>query len=154
MLIDFRDARLGEKIGDWEQSGYPVRIECGERDIESGKCVIVSRISGEKVIIEREKIYETVSIMHKDGQDILLEKTRTRLHENVIACQSIEEIGQAIEAGKFAIYEWDQDPEFEKVIKEKFKATTRCVPFEGQFTDNLLTLKNPENVKVIIARNF
>lgn len=45
MLIDFRDARLGEKIGDWEQSGYPVRIECGERDIEGGKCVVASRIS-------------------------------------------------------------------------------------------------------------
>lgn len=66
VMIDFRDARLGEKIGDWEQSGYPVRIECGERDIENNKCVVVSRISGEKLILERESISETVSHMHKE----------------------------------------------------------------------------------------
>lgn len=42
----------------------------------------------------------------------------------------------------------------EKEIKEKWKATTRCIPFEGQFTDDILTLKNPKNVKVVIARNF
>ena len=28
VLIDQRNVRLGEKITDWEQSGYPVRIEC------------------------------------------------------------------------------------------------------------------------------
>ena len=92
--------------------------------------------------------------MHTQGQDMLLEKSRTRLHENIVACSNIEEIGQTIEAGKFAIYEWDQNPEFEKEIKDRFKATTRCIPFEGQFTDHLLTIKNPKNVRVIIARNF
>ncbi len=66
VLIDFRDARLGEKIGDWEQSGYPVRIECGERDIENNKCVVVSRISGEKLILERELLGDTVTRMHSE----------------------------------------------------------------------------------------
>jgi hypothetical protein len=28
----------------------------------------------------------------------------------------------------FALYEWDLDPNFEIEIKEKFKATTRCIP--------------------------
>ena len=154
VLIDFRDARLGEKIGDWEQSGYPVRIECWERDIEGTKCVIASRISGEKVTVDRKEMIGVVLDMHTRWQNILLENSRTRLHENIVACSSIEEVGHAIEAGKFAIYEWDQNPEFEKEIKEKFKATTRCIPFEGQFTDHLLTIKDPKNVRVIIARNF
>jgi len=33
LLLDARDARLGEKINDWELSGYPIRIEYGPRDM-------------------------------------------------------------------------------------------------------------------------
>lgn len=72
----------------------------------------------------------------------------------MVACHSLEEIGTVLEQGKFAIYEWDQNPEFETIIKEKYKATTRCIPFAGQFTDKLLTVKNPNSVVVIVARAF
>lgn len=81
-------------------------------------------------------------------------KSQERLEQNTIACHTLEEVGQAVEAGKFALYEWDNNPELETIIKDRWKATTRCIPFEGQFTDTLLELKNPENVRVIIARNF
>lgn len=154
VMIDLRDARLGEKIWDWEQSWYPVRIECGERDIENNKCVIVSRISGEKCIVDREEINTVVSRMHEEWQKTLLEKSKKRVVENTVACYTLQEVGKAIEEWKFALYEWDGNPDMEKEIKDKWKATTRCIPFEWQFTDELLTLKNPENMKVIIARNF
>lgn len=154
VLMDFRDVRLGEKIGDWEQSGYPVRIECGERDIENSKCVIASRISGEKLVIDRDQAGATVATMHEEGQKTLLANSRKRLEENTVACATLEDVGVAIENGKFALYEWDGNPEMEKGIKDRFKATTRCVPFVGQFTDELMELKDPKNVKVVIARNF
>lgn len=154
ILIDFRDVRLGEKIWDWEQSGYPIRIECGERDIENNKCVIVSRINGEKLILDRTEAEANITRMSIEWQKKLLENSRKRLEENTIACETLEDVGIAIEAWKFAIYEWDGNPNMEKEIKEKYKATTRCIPFKWQFTDNLLVLKNPKNTKVIIARNF
>jgi prolyl-tRNA synthetase len=154
VLIDLRDARLGEKIWDWEQSGYPVRLECGERDIENNKCVVASRITGEKVIIDRTEASNLIAKIHTEWQQILLEKSRNRVQENTIACMTLEEVGVAVEAGKFALYEWDGNPDMEKEIKERYKATTRCIPFPGQFTDDLLVLKNPDNVKVIIARSF
>lgn len=50
--------------------------------------------------------------------------------ENTVACETLEEVGIAVEAGKFALYEWDKNPEMEKEIKEKYKATTRCIPFD------------------------
>ena len=154
VLLDLRDARLGEKINDFELSGYPVRIECGERDLQSGKCVVASRISGEKVVIERSELATTVDHMHIQGQEMLFEASSKRLKENTVACETLEDVGRAIEDGKFALYEWDGDPQMEIDIKERFKATTRCIPFEGQFTDDLLKLKNPENVRVVIARSF
>lgn len=66
----------------------------------------------------------------------------------------MDEIGAAIDAGKFAMYEWDLNPAFETEIKERFKATTRCIPHKGQFTDDILQCKDPKNVAVIVARAF
>jgi prolyl-tRNA synthetase len=152
--MDLRDARLGEKITDWEIGGYPIRIECGERDRENGKCVVVSRISGEKEIVSLEEVRDTVIRMSEEGQALLLATSKKRLQENTVACHSLEEVGIAIEQGKFALYEWDENPELEGILKERFKATTRCIPFEGQFTDAILPLTREGTVRVVIARNF
>ncbi len=106
------------------------------------------------MIITLAEVMATVSRMNEEGQAKLLADSRKRVEENTVACFSMEGIGTAIESGKFAIYEWDQNPEFEKEIKEKFKATTRCIPFDGQFTDELLPLRGKNTVRVIIARSF
>lgn len=51
LLLDARDARLGEKINDWELSGYPIRIEYGPRDMAQSQVVVADRIIGEKNIV-------------------------------------------------------------------------------------------------------
>ncbi|MDR1987235.1 MAG: hypothetical protein LBQ24_00215 [Candidatus Peribacteria bacterium] len=48
---------------DFELSGYPIRIECGERDIEASNCVIVSRITQEKLVVSIDEINKTVDRM-------------------------------------------------------------------------------------------
>ena len=96
--LDLRDARLGEKITDWELSGYPIRIECGERDQSAGKCVVVSRITGEKAIITLDEVASTVARMNEEGQAKLFAESRKRLQENTVPCFSMEDIGAAIEA--------------------------------------------------------
>jgi hypothetical protein len=65
-----------------------------------------------------------------------------------------------VEDSKFAIFEWDEndnikDSKLEAEIKEKFKATTRCIPNLGQFKiiDDF-QLKRENTIKVIIARAF
>jgi prolyl-tRNA synthetase len=154
VLVDYRNVRLWEKITDFELSGYPIRIECGERDIEASNCVIVSRITQEKLVVSIDEINKTVDRMLEEWQTELLKRSTQRLKSNVVPCYSIEEIWQTLEAWKFAIYEWDKNPKFEVEIKEKFKGTTRCIPFKWQFTDDLLQVKNPNNVAVIVARAF
>jgi prolyl-tRNA synthetase len=154
ICIDLRDARLGEKITDWELSGYPIRIECGERDREAGKCVVVSRVTGEKAIITLDEVVATVARMSDEGQAALFAASHDRLRANTVACNSLEEVGAAVEAGKFALTLWDQNPEFEVIIKERFKATTRCIPFEGQFTDELIPVVPAGMVRVVVGRSF
>jgi prolyl-tRNA synthetase len=92
VLVDFRNVRLGEKITDFELSGYPVRIECGERDIENNMLVISSRITGEKQIISIDQVTETIERMMTEGQVELLKRSRERLLSNVVACETLEDI--------------------------------------------------------------
>lgn len=81
-------------------------------------------------------------------------KSRQRLVENTVPCTTIEDIGVALESGKFALYAWDRDSELEAIVKDRWKGTTRCIPFDGQFTDALLSIKDKNLTRVIIARSF
>ena len=89
-----------------------------------------------------------------------MERSRKRLAENIVPCRTMDEVGAAIDASKFALYEWDasdniKDSRLEAEIKERFKATTRCLPKAGQFTviDDF-SLEREHTVKVILARSF
>ncbi|MDD2486858.1 MAG: His/Gly/Thr/Pro-type tRNA ligase C-terminal domain-containing protein [Candidatus Gracilibacteria bacterium] len=160
ILVDYRDARFGEKITDFELSGYPVAIVAGQKEMEENKITIISRITGEKIQVDIDEVKDMIKNLFEQGQKILLEKSGERIRENIVPCRTIEEVGKAIEDSKFAIYEWDKsdnikDSKLEAEIKEKFKATTRCIPNEGQFKiiDDF-ELKRENTVKVIIARAF
>ncbi|MDD2566061.1 MAG: His/Gly/Thr/Pro-type tRNA ligase C-terminal domain-containing protein [Candidatus Gracilibacteria bacterium] len=160
IMVDYRDARFGEKITDFELSGYPVAIVVGQKEMEENLCTVISRITGEKIQVKVSEVSATVEDFFSKGQAQLFAASKARLENNIVPCYSIEEIGKAIEDSKFAIYEWDasdniKDSKLEAEIKDKFKATTRCIPNEGQFkTIDDFELKRKDTIKVIIARAF
>jgi len=63
VLLDARDVRLGEKINDWELSGYPIRIDYGPRDIANSVVVIADRITGEKQTVALADLKKTVETL-------------------------------------------------------------------------------------------
>lgn len=153
-LLDYRDVRFGEKIKDFELSGYPVAIVVGEQECANNICTIISRISWEKIQVPLTEVNSTIERLFQEGQKELFLRSQQRLRDNTVPCDSMEDIWKAIWDWKFALYEWDLDPNFEIEIKEKFKATTRCIPNSWQFTDQIMKPKNPNNVIVLIARAF
>lgn len=154
VLLDARDVRLGEKINDWELSGYPIRIEYGPRDITNNVVIVADRISGEKQTVALSDLKKTVEDLLEKGQTALLERSKKRLRDNTVVCSNETEIAAAVEANKFALYAWDGDEKFEAHIKTTYKATTRCIPFAGQFTDELLPSIPEGTMRTIFARAF
>ncbi len=154
VLVDARDVRLGEKINDWELSGYPVRVEYGPRDIANNVVVIADRISGEKQTVALSDLKQTVENLLNQGQKTLFERTQKRLRDNTVLCSNEADIAAAVEAGKFALYAWDGDEKFEAHIKTTYKATTRCIPFAGQYTDELMPTLPAGTMRTIFARAF
>lgn len=163
ILIDYRNVRLWEKLTDFELSWYPISIIVWSRDIadpwvcKNWKCEVRSRISWKKEIIEIDPsvLSKKIEELFVEWQDLLRAKSKERLENNIIQCRTIDDIWRVIEEWKFALCEWDQNPQFEVEIKERFKATTRCIPNEWQFNviDNF-ELKDKNNVKIIVARAF
>ena len=154
VLLDARDVRLGEKINDWELSGYPIRIEYGPRDISNNVVVVADRITGEKQSVVLSDLKKTVENLLEQGQKILFEKSCKRLRDNTVVCSNEVEIAAAVEANKFALYAWDGDEKFEQHIKTTYKATTRCIPFAGQYTDELMPTLPVGTMRTIFARAF
>lgn len=154
ILIDNRDARLGEKINDFELSGYPIRIEYGARDIAEKMVILGNRITGEKKTVSLGELATAVNSGLEEGQSALFEKSRARLRDNTVVCETESDIAQAVESGKFALYAWDRDEKFEEHIKSAYKATIRCLPFDGQFTDTLMPEVKKWHVRAIFARAF
>lgn len=68
---------------------------------------MTSRITGEKQIVNLDNLPETIQNLIEEGQNELFKRSQQRLRENTIACDTLEQVGEAVENGKFAIYEWD-----------------------------------------------
>ena len=51
LKLDVSEQSPGWKFAEYEMKGVPVRLEIGPKDIEKGQCVLVSRLSREKVFV-------------------------------------------------------------------------------------------------------
>ncbi len=154
ILLDLSDSRFWEKINNFERSWYPIAITVWLKEIEEGAYTIISRITWEKIKSSINNINHNIDNLLTEWQKTLLSNNRKQLIKNTVACYCMEDIWKAIKTWKFAIYEWDKNKEFEREIKEKFKATIRCIPSSNQFTDDILKIKDSNNVAIIIARAF
>jgi len=132
--LDERDfVSPGFKFNEWEKKGVPVRIEIGERDIESKTCVVVRRDNGTKESIGLEILSSKVEDLLRNIQEILLEKSKDNLISKTHKIENFEEMKTQLEnGGGFVLANWCGDEECENSIKYATKATTRCLRSEGE----------------------
>jgi prolyl-tRNA synthetase len=127
--IDDGDARMGEKFFNAEQKGYPVRIELGPRDINSGQVNVFRRDLMTKEVVQLLEVDDYIKMIIPKIQSQLLEKANRYRSTKTLPADNWEDFERLIEAGNFVIATYDGTEETEAKIKEKTKATTRCKPF-------------------------
>ncbi len=121
----------GWKFNEWELKGVPLRIEIGPMDIEKNQVVIVRRDTSEKFFVNRNQVAVKVSVLLDTMQKDIFEKAKKFKHENTANIDSLDEFIAKMEEGIFAQSHWCTSNECEETIKEKTKATIRCVPFDS-----------------------
>lgn len=127
--VDERDLRPGVRYFEWEKKGVPIRIEIGPKDIANKSLVLVRRDSGEKLTVKDENIIQELKKMLENIQVSLLDKAKKQLKKNTYKVDSWTEFEEAIEKKPgFILAHWCGNMACEKIIKEKTKATIRCIP--------------------------
>jgi prolyl-tRNA synthetase len=155
----------GWKFAEWEMRGTPVRIEIGPRDMEGGKCVIVRRDSGEKLIVSAEEAPAIVQCLMGEIQKGLFEKAKAfrdanlktvTNHEEMLAFFGKETAGTTDAPGGFAEGLWCGSPECEAKLKADTKVTIRCLPLDRQeHTEGVCCLCGaPAKHRAVFARNY
>ncbi|HEY4963933.1 MAG TPA: proline--tRNA ligase [Candidatus Saccharimonadales bacterium] len=127
--FDTRDGEsLGFKINKWELKGVPVRLEIGQKEIDSQSVKIVRRDNNESQVIGLVKLTIKVSEQLNEIQASMLAQAKSFLLENTLTVSSYKQFQEAMLNSKgFLIAFWCGNPECEAAIKEQTKATTRCL---------------------------
>jgi len=150
------NSRPGWKFAEYELKGVPVRIAIGLRDLDNNVVEIVRRDTKEKTSIGMNGLVEYVQDLLIDIQLSIYNKALAYHESHITKADSLEEFEKLLdEKGGFILAHWDGTPETEEAIKEKTKATIRCIPLNNPQEDGkcILTGKASKQ-RVLFARAY
>jgi prolyl-tRNA synthetase len=129
---DNDNARPGWKFAEYEMKGVPVRLAIGARDLEKNVVEVARRDTKEKMVISLDGIAGYVNNLLTEIQQFMFDKAKAYRDANITPANSWEEFEKLLdEKGGFISAHWDGTPETEEAIKEKTKATIRCIPLDN-----------------------
>jgi prolyl-tRNA synthetase len=130
---DNDNARPGWKFAEYEMKGVPVRLAIGARDLEKNVVEVARRDTKEKSTVSLEGIAMYVNDLLQDIQDSMFNKAKVYRDQHITPANSWDEFEKLLdEKGGFIAAHWDGTAETEDAIKEKTKATIRCIPLDNE----------------------
>lgn len=125
--------RPGFKFAEHEMQGTPVRLGLGKRDIAKGQIEVARRDTLEKHFVKLENIGQHVEGLLHDIQTNLFQRAKKRLDEHITDVDDFDQFREVLEdKGGFVRAHWDGTTETELKIKDKTKATIRCIPLDAE----------------------
>ena len=152
---DNDNSRPGWKFAEYEMKGVPVRIAIGARDLEKNIVEVARRDTKEKTNVSIDGLVETIHILLNDIQQNIYIKAKTFREQNISNADTWEEFEKLLDKGGFIAAHWDGTAETEDKIKERTKATIRCIPLNNTKEDGKCILTgNPSRERVLFARAY
>ncbi len=153
---DNENTRPGWKFAEYEMKGVPVRLALGARDMEKNEIEVARRDTKEKRVVSLDGIARYVDSLLKDIQQSMFNKALAYRDEHITKADSWDEFVKLLdEKGGFISAHWDGTGETEDAIKEKTKATIRCIPLNNeQETGQCILTGKPSTQRVLFARAY
>jgi prolyl-tRNA synthetase len=148
--------RPGFKFAEHELRGVPVRLGIGMRDLEKGEIEVARRDTGEKTSVKVENVVSYVEGLLEEIQNSLFQKALDYRSSHTHTVDDYGKFREIIkEEGGFIYAHWDGTAETEDRIKEKTKASIRCIPVdqEKEVGKCILTGK-PSKGRVLFAKAY
>ena len=155
--FDDRDTQKpGWKFADYELKGVPVRIAIGPRDLQNNTVEVARRDTLEKQTIGSDNIETFIPALLDEIQANIFRKALQFREENTHYADTWDEFTDIIEnKGGFVMAHFDGTAETEEIIKEKTKATVRCIPLDSPDEKGKCILSGkPSERRVLFARAY
>ena len=135
-VLDDRDERPGFKFADWELKGAPLRLDVGKRDLDGGNVTLVRRDTLEAEVVAQQALEPTTIRLLDSIQRELARQAEDHRHAHTYAPRSFAELEDLLVAtAGFATVGWCGSAECEARVKERTKATIRCLPLTQEPVD-------------------
>ena len=153
---DNDNARPGWKFAEYELKGVPIRLAIGARDLEQGVVEVARRDTKEKNVVSLEGISGYVAQLLEEIQSSMYNKAKAFRDERITPADHWDEFVRMLdEKGGFIAAHWDGTAATEEAIKEKTKATIRCIPLQHTKEEGKCILTGaPSSQRVLFARAY
>lgn len=153
---DNDNMRPGWKFAEYELKGVPVRVAIGARDLQTGVAEVARRDTKEKTSVALEDLSNHIKNLLEDIQQNLYNRALAFREEHTTKVDSWEAFEKVLdEKTGFISAHWDGTAETEEAIKEKTKATIRCIPLNNVQEDGACILTGkPSAQRVLFARAY
>ena len=152
---DNDNTRPGWKFAEYEMKGVPVRIAIGARDLEKNLVEVARRDTKEKTTVSIDGLAETIHVLLNDIQQNIYSKAKAFREQNITNADTWEEFEKLLDKGGFIAAHWDGTAATEDKIKERTKATIRCIPLNNSKEEGKCILTgNPSSERVLFARAY
>ena len=153
---DNENTRPGWKFAEYEMKGVPVRLALGARDLENNLVEIARRDTKEKETVSLDGVENKIISLLEDIQSNLYNRADKFRSEHITKADSMEELEKLLdEKGGFISAHWDGTAETEEAIKDKTKATIRCIPLNNEKEKGVCVYSGkPSEQRVLFARAY
>ena len=147
------NARPGWKFAEYELKGVPVRLAMGLRDLENNVVELARRDTKEKQPVSIAGLPGYIGKLLDEIQQHLFNNALKYREEHITPVNSWDEFVKTLnEKGGFVSAHWDGTAETEAEIKEKTKATIRCIPLNNASEEGKCILSGkPSKERVLFA---
>ncbi len=148
--------RPGFKFAEYEMIGVPVRLGLGARDVAANQVEVARRDTKEKQSVSLNGIDAYIEQLLEDIQQNLFNRAKQYRDEHITKVDSWDAFIDVLEnKGGFAYAHWDGTTETELAIKEKTKATIRCIPLDNDVEAGQCILTGqPSQRRVLFAKAY
>ena len=155
-IDDRENISPGYKFAEYELKGVPVRIAIGPRDVQNETVEVARRDTKEKQVMSASDLDHKIEHLLEQIQKNIYQKALDFREEYITTVNTWDEFIDALENKTgFVSAHWDETSETEEKIKEKTKATIRCIPLNNhQENGKCVFSGNPSTQRVLFAKAY
>jgi prolyl-tRNA synthetase len=149
--------RPGFKFAEHEMHGIPVRLGLGQRDLDNRQVEVARRDTGEKNSVPIDGIADYVARLLDDIQQNLFNRAKAFRDARTTRIDHFKDFEELLETDVpgFIAAHWDGTTETELQIKERTKATIRCIPLDApEETGSCILTGKPSKQRVLFAKAY